>query len=1176
MSLSPPAYDCVAQGSAAITITLAFPPYQPLQWAWTKLCGQSLPDISVGTTPTLEDVVSDGSATLMWNPVLHTAFVNGGTPVSNFWVRVASNLSRSDVLVHRISAFARNSSICTPVVRGHLAQHGGTINATAVLFAVEYNCTADGRSVIDVIIDVQDPFYAIKFSWLKRNNAGREGFQIGTSPHASDVVENGQVSPTWDPLHYTAFFPSWIHTAVLYIGMSDKDFTPQLIRGVSIDTDGRQICSPKLGGALERNQNGTLVDYSHNRTLHIVFNCSAQGHTTMFINFTLANFPMIRIAFTKFYGGHRHYFRIGTVPGFNDVVDDGYSLPMWLPGGPLNKEMVLGNANSTSFYLSMSLPGETQLFGAIQFFTDVDTPGMYNPVLTGNAMNGSIARYFNGSSMQPIENLRSFTVEYNCAIRGLAFIQITILIDPFEPIAFGWRKDCGVHLHGFEVGTTINGTDVVSGGHVTYAWNRFAHVAFVFGSAQYTTFHFIVRGTEPQVLQNITVSASSGICNPYILLGSLQPGDMITNNTRAGNVTVVYNCAVVGRTNITVTVDLGSVFDPLVFVWTKRVGGSRDYFSIGSKPGLSDIAENGLATLQWDRRFHTAYVPTNTTFVSFWCFVSKSSKDPFLQSQIVLPPKVKILAPGVFARAFGVFQNGPYNLQDIPVNMTVGHECLLAGNWTIDLSLPLVAFDPIRLAWTKECPPNVFGLTVMHYEQLVVKDGLALEKWSLANHTAFAGPDNFNDTFTSSWTPTEADPAASLILAEVAIVVEPSDFCTVALSGPLMNSYALRRDPQAVSLFFNCTRPGTMNVTVLLILDQFSRSSTAFSFTKSVGGPRLGFSVSSSRGNITAEDVVQNGATAESWSIANSLHQTGLNTNKSPFMIFMDSNSTSYPFQSFTAISLSVEPSNGICNAFVGGPAALGATAGPISTPIELLVLYECTDIGVFNVTASFNVTAFDPVEFTWTKASNGHRLGLNVDAPAAPERGFVSVVANGAVTAPWKTSVEAVEFGQDHMQIMFSFSADGTQLAPTQSIIVQRPSISLNSTFCVPILSGPLANGAAIPTHEAQSLTVDLSPCAQIQADLIVQINVGLAAYRNISFGFIWRRATSLAPVQAGMDTSKTIFIGLAIGFGALFLITVIVLVWRRFRRQSQSEYGSLAPEYQALIVNADEPDPQ
>jgi hypothetical protein len=443
MLLQHVAYECVSQGSSVITVSLTFPPYQPLLWAWTKQCGQSLPDVAVGTTAKLDDVISDGSATLMWNPVLHTAFVNGGTPQSDFWIRVASNMTRSHVVVHRITSFAHNTSVCHPYVQGDLAVNGGILNTTAVKFTVVYNCTADGRSVIDVIIDVQDPFYAIKYSWLKRNNAGREGFQIGTIPHGSDVVYNGQATPMWDPLHYTAFFPAWVPEAVLYVGMSAPGFAPQIITNVTIETDGKAICNPVLSGALSSIIEGVSVDFQHNRTLHIAFNCSDEGHIEMFVTIQLLHFPALRIGFLKFYGGHRHYFRIGTVPGYNDVVDDGYSLPMWLPGGPLNKEIVLGNTKESTFYISMSLPGEEQAYSAVQFFTTVDTPDMFNPQLTGNAVNGSVARFFNASSKQPIENLTSFTVTYNCELRGLAFIQITLLIPPFEPISIGWRKDCG-------------------------------------------------------------------------------------------------------------------------------------------------------------------------------------------------------------------------------------------------------------------------------------------------------------------------------------------------------------------------------------------------------------------------------------------------------------------------------------------------------------------------------------------------------------------------------------------------------------------------------------------------------------------------------------------------------------------------------------------------------------
>jgi hypothetical protein len=715
---------------------------------------------------------------------------------------------------------------------------------------------------------------------------------------------------------------------------------------------------------------------------------------------------------------------------------------------------------------------------------------------------------------------------------------------------------------------------VVSGGHVTYAWNRFAHVAFVFGIVPTTTFHLVVHSNQSQLINNITVSASSNIWNPYILGGSVAPGDYVTNNPRLSNLTIVYNCAVVGRTNITVILDLGSVYDPLIFVWTKRVGGTRDFFTIGTRPGLSDVAENGIANIGWDRRFHTAFVPKNTSTITIWSYISRAAKNPWLQSQVVLPAKVKSLAPGVFARASGIFQSGPYDLQDIPVNLTITHECLLFGNWSIDLSLPLVAFDPVKIAWTKDCPSNVAGFTVRNSTGVtIVENGLAVPEWSLPAHSAVAGTDLFNDSFSVSWV--SVDVGASLVLVEVVAVVDPPEYCNVVLGGQLMSSFSVKKEPQDLSVFFNCSQQGTMNVTIILVVDDSSHSSTAFSFTKVVGGPRSGFSISSSKINITSEDVVQNGVTQASWSNLGQsgqlgAHQAGLNTNRSPFLFFMDSSSTSYAAQAFSAPSWTVDP-QGVCNLGTAGSAAYGGVSASILNPLELEVVYECTDVGIFNVTMSVQILAFDAVEFTWIKVSNGHRLGLNVDAPGAPERGFISVVANGAVTAPWKTSVEAVEFNQqDHKLIAFTFSADSSELASSQSIPVQAPYVTTNVTSCTPLLSGPVSNGANIPSHQDLTLTVDMTSCVPLQMDLVVQINVGLMPYKNISFGFIWRQSVQNSPQQPSGDTSKTVFIGLAVGFGALFLITVIVLVWRRFKKQEHKNL--LAPDYKALIVNEDD----
>jgi len=162
---------------------------------------------------------------------------------------------------------------------------------------------------------------------------------------------------------------------------------------------------------------------------------------------------------------------------------------------------------------------------------DTQSPTQLDLSLVGPASDGGIAAF-----LHPLP----FSVVYNCSSTGSAVIQVSLALPPFDTCLFQWTKHCGrtpratffpfhfsvnlsslasVHRAGFNIGTIPNGDNVVSDGHVTLAYSRAAHVAFVMGSVQQTRFYItqMPSAGQPatQAITAINLESDSPICSPY-------------------------------------------------------------------------------------------------------------------------------------------------------------------------------------------------------------------------------------------------------------------------------------------------------------------------------------------------------------------------------------------------------------------------------------------------------------------------------------------------------------------------------------------------------------------------------------------------------------------------------------------------------------------------------------
>lgn len=103
--------------------------------------------------------------------------------------------------------------------------------------------------------------------------------------------------------------------------------------------------------------------------------------------------------------------------------------------------------------------------------------------------------------------------------------------------------------------------------------------------------------------------------------------------------TVVYNCTELGQTNISLVITLDGRYLPLHIVWTKRVGGSRPGFNVGTNATLADVVQDGVTMYIWDPRFHSVNMSVETTSVTFYVYISvrKCNLQP-----LQISPKIQL------------------------------------------------------------------------------------------------------------------------------------------------------------------------------------------------------------------------------------------------------------------------------------------------------------------------------------------------------------------------------------------------------------------------------------------------------------------------------------------------------------------------------------------------------
>ena len=82
---------------------------------------------------------------------------------------------------------------------------------------------------------------------------------------------------------------------------------------------------------------------------------------------------------------------------------------------------------------------------------------------------------FQGGNATAFESL-PLTVEYTCMTAIRSNMTVELRVSPYLSITWSWTKQCGVPLHGFNVGTVKGESDVVTNG----VYDNFLLSSFIF------------------------------------------------------------------------------------------------------------------------------------------------------------------------------------------------------------------------------------------------------------------------------------------------------------------------------------------------------------------------------------------------------------------------------------------------------------------------------------------------------------------------------------------------------------------------------------------------------------------------------------------------------------------------------------------------------------------------
>lgn len=1061
-----------------------------------------------------DDVVYQGHPTLQYNPLFFTAFEQARTKSASF--KATSSIP---LQVTQVSVKAHNST-CSPFFS---VDEKNIIDKDGWTLLITFNCSKEGNS--DIFVDLEVESHVIQFAFKKRYGSERLGFNVGSSIEhnygSNDVVDNGRSTLMWHPDSHSAFFLSWILEKSFYITLNDEHATKQKVLSLK-PYSSSNACDPYIVDDLPKDR---ILHNNVTNTFTLYFNCTKPTKDVINVTIHLEHFPPITICMTKILGGLRKYFDVGTKPEGADVVYDGIATPSWLIDDPLNNAVVDGRHNTTAFYLTMSSDKQNQTYSPPVMYYSSSKEGVVKPKISGPANKGGEA--YHGGSMRD----NHFLVTYNCQGLGYANISVFINVYPYDYVKYRWKKVCSTERLGMHIGTLPGFDNVASNGIAALAWGIDSHVHFEKEIVRETTFYVTLEGS--QKISNINVTAESG-CRPY-LETTIKPGDIIQDSTEF---TVVYSCSELGRHTITVWLELDGVFKPIGFRWTKRVGGVRHGLSISTEHEESNVVSNGIPQLPWDVLLHSVEIPEEESNTSFSFTINEDECIDYNQTihnvMFHSSSKYLVVIPDGDLKYGGSVKVGECK------SLSARYVCLAGtkqqrSSANVTAELELAAYDTLYFGWKKHCYPSLRGLTVGTSPGLtdVVYDGITNPKWSFDDHPTIIDKKTLVLTFYVSldgYTEIEQELSDIIVLQTS---VENIYLCSPVLSGSLAETKKITTTPQDLIITFNCTDPGTSNFTLILHIEE-NYGSTAFGWSKLVGGPRDGLNIDSDYGK--GIPVVRNGITEHKWRYENSMSvmSIGDSVGSTSFDLYMAKNNQ-FPYQPYSSMVISVRPEMS-CHYYFLGDIEGGTITMNVTT---LTVVYNCFEEEEVFFKISFDVSPYDPIVFAWHKESSGEDLAFNLATSSGTE-----VVHRGRVIAK-----DHVYFESKNLTLDAYLSEDYASFNINSSF--NDIGLDISNSLCKINISGNGANGGMITKDNNLTIHLNAEDCKVLQ-DVNIVLSYNLTPFKSINVKLV---VPATVP-----ENSFPVAIVVSIA-GSLVLVAVVIgivvhLQLKKWRAQPEPRY--------------------
>lgn len=471
-------------------------------------------------------------------------------------------------------------------------------------------------------------------------------------------------------------------------------------------------------------------------------------------------------------------------------------------------------------------------------------------------------------------------------------------------IRIEFRKETSSHRLGFNMGTFLTVPDVAFDGMVLSDWSPVAHTIQVSAGVLSSPFNiWLGKIGERQVIESITLTTSpSTHCQPYVQ--GLAANQTLTITNVPTLALVVYNCSTNGTTLIRMDVVLQGGFDMLAVEWTKQSGGFREFFMIGTKPFSSDVVWWGLTLPLWsDFHFTMSHDIEQTTFY----FTMNQAG----QTQTVGKPYLSLFNGIISPSLSGELYSGGLVTSLFALNLTITYNCKVEGLSPIQISVPLDAYETVSWRWNKKCGTNRkdFAIGTKPFYDDVVSAGAPTWLFSPTIHTAFVFPDRESSTFyltqllpsSPPRTKTPSQPSqqtekidekekvaksteqlpnlensseilqnseisenlgseatSPIVISSISISTSfPS--CTPFMVGnatlPGATLPDLDSNVLVLDVWYNCTRPGSTNVSITIVLEG-PYAPITFSWLKRVGKGRNALRIGT---NKYWDDVVSQG-----------------------------------------------------------------------------------------------------------------------------------------------------------------------------------------------------------------------------------------------------------------------------------------------------------------------------